>query len=147
MKIAYRHFLLCILLLSGCLSTAFAKDHVVWRLGEKDGFCREFALHDVAYSDFSKRYTCVTTICQIGTDDSRKIPCAFPGPKDVWAGKQSGELLGWPDRSADPGAVGVGLCGGAPLFASRAGNYGKRVPDESSDSRGKKFQLFPESDH
>ncbi len=93
MKIAYRHFLLCILLLSGCLSTAFAKDHVVWRLGEKDGFCREFALHDVAYSDFSKRYTCVTTICQIGTDDSRKIPCAFPGPKDVWAGKQSGELL------------------------------------------------------
>ncbi len=93
MKIAYRHFLLCILLLSGCLSTAFAKDHVVWRLGEKNGFCREFALHDVAYSDFSKRYTCVTTICQIGTDDSRKIPCAFPGPKDVWAGKQSGELL------------------------------------------------------
>ena len=61
--------------------------------------------------------------------------------------RAAGSFRGWPDRSADPGTVGVGLCGGAPLFASRAGNYGKRVPDESSDSRGKKLQLFPESDH
>lgn len=92
MKIAYRHFLLCILLLSGCLSTAFAKDHVVWRLGEKDGFCREFALHDVAYSDFR---SVIRASLRSARSHGRQPENsrAFPGPKDVWAGKQSGELL------------------------------------------------------
>ena len=93
MKISYRHFLLCIVFVFSCLHIAFSKDYVVWRLGGKDASCREFALSDVAYSDFSKHYACVTTICQIGADDSRSIPCAFPGPKDVWAGRQGGELL------------------------------------------------------
>lgn len=69
-------------------SSAWAEQHVIWKIGESDNSTSEFALAPAGYEDFVRAdFGYEDRYFLVGHSDPKKdFPYVLPGPDDRWAG-------------------------------------------------------------
>ncbi len=74
------------------ISDVAGAQNIVWRLGEKDESCSEFALAGKNYSDYPE-YSPASAALWTAGGDASSIPFVLPGTSDSWAGRRQGSIL------------------------------------------------------